>query len=219
MDQAGVVTVLQSIPNSSYATPVLNIGGTNAAPGGTYQAPADPLTPSSWTGLEAIYQANRKANPWMVTFNSGVAEDLLLGTTQTYWDSASGSGTTYYNKFQAVAGTAGSIRVNLAGSSNVRVALYSDSSGSPGTVLATGSLSGISGWNTIPLNVTVSVTGAAYYWIGVQVDTASRLNVKNSTGTCKTTSEVYGSEWVNSPSVGSSSAYEYASTCYGMKVV
>lgn len=77
LSQAHVDAVCQSIYTNravfTYATPSLNVGGTNAAPSGTYQD-GDPPT----TGLEYIYEiANDPEtegfNTWSVTWNGGSA--------------------------------------------------------------------------------------------------------------------------------------------------
>lgn len=76
---ADVDTVLLSIANAivadpnhfTYATPVLQIGGTNEAPSGTYQAPTGPGgTPTS--GLEAVWIMTHNAgHAWTVTATGG----------------------------------------------------------------------------------------------------------------------------------------------------
>jgi len=76
-DQATVDAFLQAMYNAranyTYATPNLNIGGSNATPSGTYQD-GDPPT----TGLEYVYElANDPElegfNTWTITYNGGSA--------------------------------------------------------------------------------------------------------------------------------------------------
>jgi len=76
-DQATVDAFLQAMytarANYTYATPDLNIGGTNATPSGVYQD-ADPPT----TGLEYIYKLvndpdSEGFNTWSITWNGGSA--------------------------------------------------------------------------------------------------------------------------------------------------
>jgi len=76
-DQATVDAFLQAMytarANYTYATPDLNIGGTNATPSGVYQD-ADPPT----TGLEHIYKLvndpdSEGFNTWPITWNGGSA--------------------------------------------------------------------------------------------------------------------------------------------------
>ena len=71
--QGDVDAVCQSIYDNradfSYATPALNVGGTNAAPSGVYQD-GDPPT----TGKEYIYEIENDPetegyNTWSVTYN------------------------------------------------------------------------------------------------------------------------------------------------------
>jgi len=76
-DQATVDSFLQAMYTAragyTYATPSLNIGGTNATPSGTYQD-GDPPT----TGLEYVYELandpeSEGFNTWTITYNGGVA--------------------------------------------------------------------------------------------------------------------------------------------------
>lgn len=77
MSAAQVDTIVKTIYDNwaayTYATPELNISGTNAAPGGTYQD-GDPPT----TGLEYVYEiANDPESTgnetWAVTYTGGTA--------------------------------------------------------------------------------------------------------------------------------------------------
>ena len=184
---ADVDTVLRTIPNSSYATPTLSIGGTNQAPSGAvWQQPANLADPATWTGLEAIWVANHKANPWQVTFNGGISEDSLLGnvigTGEKSWATQNGSIVRIYaTKFVSFPGTIGDVRVKSSISANVKVGIYSDNSGKPGTLLGYGTSAVIAGWNIVQLNISVLLT-ATNYWLVFKADTAGAIN-RNSTGT------------------------------------
>lgn len=224
---ADVDTVLKSIPDSSYATPVLQIGGTNQAPSGAaWQEPADPLDPESWTGLEAIWMANHKANPWTITFNGGVSEDSLLGnvigTGEKTWDQTNTFQYLYMTKFVAVAGTIGDIRVRSLGSANVKVAIYDDDGvgGVPGALLAysTG-VAVVAGWNTIQLNVPVPLTAGNYY-LAVKTDTSGRIQRVSSGGTsCHNTSVLYADDFTNPAPAMINGSYDIAIAGWGLKVV
>jgi len=78
--QADVDAVLLALYNRrvafTYATPVLTIGGTNAAPGGTYQD-GDPPT----TGKEYVYELcndpeSEGFNTWTITYNNDGGGDI-----------------------------------------------------------------------------------------------------------------------------------------------
>jgi hypothetical protein len=204
---ADVDLVLKSISDAihvdaghfTYATPVLNIGGTNQAPS-HLDGWIDPLiTPGAgnsdahweWdagagkhkaiSGGAAIWAANHCAgHPWAITFNGGVSEDSLLGNVigtgeKTWADSVFGNTTQYYQKFTAVAGTIGDIRIKCATSCNVKVAIYDDdgAAGDPGTLLAySTSTACVSGWNTVQLNIQVPLT-AGSYWLSFKSDTGN----------------------------------------------
>lgn len=224
---ADVDTVLKSIPDSSYATPVLQIGGTNQAPSGAaWQEPADPSDPESWTGLEAIWMANHKANPWTITFNGGVSEDSLLGnvigTGEKTWDQTNTRQHLYMTKFVAVAGTIGDIRVRSLGSANVKVAIYDDDGvgGVPGALLAysTG-VAVVAGWNTIQLNVPVPLTAGNYY-LAVKTDTSGRIQRVSSGGkSCHNTSVLYADDFTNPAPAMINGSYDIAIAGWGLKVV
>jgi hypothetical protein len=78
--QADVDLVLKSIGDAiianaahfTYATPALNIGGTNQAPSGVYQAPSGPGGTIT-SGMEAVYvMCTNVGHAWTVTYNGGV---------------------------------------------------------------------------------------------------------------------------------------------------
>jgi hypothetical protein len=231
---AEVDTVLRTIPPSSYSTPALQIQG-NQAPSGTWQRPADPLTPATWSGLEAIWMANHTVaegglhnNRWTVTYNGGIAEDSLLGnvigTGEKTWDSYLVATVIRYNKFTAVSGTAGDIRIKSAISGNVKVGLYDDdgAGGDPSTLLAYGTGAVVAGWNTIQLNIQVALT-AGSYWLAVKCDrdsAVSMLAADTATGKISTGVIPYADAMPNPAEIGmSSSVRGIAIAGWGLKVV
>jgi len=77
LSQANVDAILLSVYNRraafTYATPALNVGGTNAAPSGVYQD-GDPPT----TGLEYVFELATDPeaegfNKWTIAWNGGSA--------------------------------------------------------------------------------------------------------------------------------------------------
>ena len=98
-----------------------------------------------------------------------------LGGSTTYWS----SGQLYLRKFQApVSGTLNSVSImpqTTSGSANFKPAVYADNSGSPGTLLTTGSqVTGCTAGNALTMNVTTpqSLTAGTNYWIGYVCDTS-----------------------------------------------
>ena len=68
-------------------------------------------------------------------------------------------------------GTVNTILLKASGSGNVKVAIYADTSGSPGALLsiASGGTSVSTGWNSIGIP-SISVTNGAYYWLAFDSD-------------------------------------------------
>ena len=96
-----------------------------------------------------------------------MADIKLLGNGDLSWNQTQSDNYFQLEKFQAVkSGTLKSIRLNFAGSGsgNAKVAIYSDSSGSPNALLASGSGACVVGWNTIPVS-DVAIVGGTYYWL------------------------------------------------------
>jgi hypothetical protein len=75
-------------------------------------------------------------------------------------------------RFQAEqSGTMSIFKVKCSGSSNVKVAIYADNSGEPGSRLGYNDLSRAvtSGWNSLSIPST-AVTSGTYYWLAVNAD-------------------------------------------------
>jgi hypothetical protein len=205
---ADVDLVLKSVSDAihanvnhfTYATPALNIGGTNQAPS-HLDGWIDPLiTPGTgnsddhweWdavagkhkaiSGGAAIWVANHNVKPWQVTFNGGISEDSLLGnvigTGENTWTNNGGTHDYLYaSPFTAVAGTLGDIRIKSVGSINVKVAVYDDDGvgAVPGTLLAySAETAVVAGWNTIQLNVQVPLT-ASKYWLVFKTSASANI--------------------------------------------
>ncbi len=65
----------------------------------------------------------------------------------------------------------------LASGTTATVGLYSDNSGVPGTLLSSSDpFTSIAGWNSIPLNTPVNVTGGNNYWLAIEVSTNCIFN-------------------------------------------
>jgi YD repeat-containing protein len=82
-------------------------------------------------------------------------------------------------------GTLNQIKINCGGAANLKVAVYSDNSGAPGSLLAANSASTpvVSGWNSLALDA-VAVTSGTYYWLAFCAD-AAIVGTKSNTGSVR----------------------------------
>ena len=92
-------------------------------------------------------------------------------------DDATGTGVNIPNyvmlsQAQAIeTGTLNSIRVKAGYTGNAMVAIYSNVSGSPSSLLASSGSTALSvGWNTIAIGGSLAITKDAYYWLGYNSD-------------------------------------------------
>jgi len=77
---------------------------------------------------------------------------------------------------------------------NIMTAIYADSSGSPGALLAySNSTPAVSGWNDLTLNSPVSVTAGTTYWLGFNNDDDNLDTYRDANGTHVYVSQTYGS--------------------------
>jgi len=111
-----------------------------------------------------------------------------------------------FTRFQAEAtGTVSEIKVKAQDPGNVKVAIYADSSGEPGSLLnSTGSAAVVAGWNTFALTPT-SVTSGTYYWLAVMLDTTGAAMYNNTSGVMRYKSLAFASAWPNPAGSGYSS--------------
>lgn len=111
-------------------------------------------------------------------------------------DSATGSGSIDGNAYVTWAryiaiesGLMSYIKAHLVGSGSSAYAVYSDSSGLPGTLItSTSKAVCAAGWNNITLSSPISIISGAYYWIAVVSD--ANCIVSHSSG------GVYKQSWV-----------------------
>jgi len=233
LNQASVDAVIDAIYRAvvadanhyTAATPiVLQIGGSggliNAAPSGTYQYVAGPST-----GLEKIYYLNHlSAHAWLVAFNGAIAEDSLLGnvigTGEKTW-AASGTTNTQLRmqKFSAVAGSIVDIRIKFIANSNAKVAIYADSAGAPGALLAeSGSTACAPSWNTIQINTPVTLN-AQSYWLAWKSSVSDKVSCNTTGGTSRYATVSYADAFPDPAPAMMVSAYDWAVAGWGAKVV
>lgn len=138
----------------------------------------------------------------------------VIGVGEKEWAQQNGN-TLHIQKFTAVDGTLTGIRLKSNGAANAKVAVYADSAGEPGTLLAYSVSTPISlGWNTIPLNTRV-VLSAGSYWLASICD-ASGKTLRNATGgTERYASMTYANAFPDPPVGTSSAAYDQAIAGWG----
>jgi hypothetical protein len=117
----------------------------------------------------------------------------LLGNSDLGWNTASGAGVFYLQKFTATAtGTLRDILVTSYGNTQVKVALYSDTAGVPNALLTSAGETVIgSGWNAIPVP-NVQITSGTAYWLAFNVKDSWIREILNGSGTVLTKTGLYG---------------------------
>jgi hypothetical protein len=124
------------------------------------------LTADDIAGIQSIYGAS----------GSGGAEKLIGVAADAIATGTAGSCTNVMmQRFLATAtGSITEFKVKASASGNVKVAIYSDSSGQPNSRLAAVSSTPVTtGWNTIPVTSSIDVTSGAYYWLAVVSDSCN----------------------------------------------
>jgi len=150
---------------------------------------------------------------------------MLLAGQADYSNSQGGSSNTKWGtRFQAVAsGTAthGRFFTHIGWSAvgdSARVAVYEDSSGTPGSLLAeTGLLTGSSfSWLSGVLDTPVSITSGNYYWIAV-VETHDYINMSGNSATGRYNSDDPADGASDPFGSGTSWSVGYDYLCQGFK--
>ena len=135
---------------------------------------------------------------------------LLVGTEDTEWDSGSAADRFRMSRFQAVkSGTAKTLKHYTGlGQGRCKLAIYADSSGSPGALLAsTGEIRADAFKTWFEASISdVSIVSGTYYWLAWITDYGSIVALHLSTGTNKSRSETYSTFSYPNPA-GSLDAY------------
>lgn len=102
-------------------------------------------------------------------------------------------------------------------SANMKGVIYSDSSGSPGSLLSSGTQvtgTAIGVTLTLPLTTPQSLTAGTSYWIGMITDTGFNLAYKDGTNLGKLASNTYSSGApATAPSMSASNTFMYWGNC------
>jgi nucleoid DNA-binding protein len=106
----------------------------------------------------------------------------LLGL-DTDLSADTGAGYACFNKFIATAGTTNAIKAWCRTSSNVKLALYSDNAGEPGTLLASTTAAFTAGSLNSASISNVTLTNGVSYWLGVNVETSGGVSYESLSGT------------------------------------
>lgn len=168
--------------------------------------------------------SNESACSSEVTATPHPAPEYQFGSTTITGSTVGETGYAYWVMAQSTSTkTITSIKVYAVASGHVKVALYSDSAGSPGTRLAKQDTSvAVTGgqWNNIDLETPYQVS-SAYYWIAVAVDTGSMLKSSSAGNNAKHLNllfhgEYSGFTWPSSPpTLSDKSNTTYALTAWG----
>lgn len=157
----------------------------------------------AWTQSDATDGVLKCAqNP--TTTTAPPTSGVLLGNQNVAAnsDTSTGSASEAFGFTAGSSGTVTSASVYLATTDGVHLALYSNASGKPGTLLDQGSVAtNTAGWVTVPLTAGVQVTQGTEYWIALG----------STGGTAKVTYRDTGSSGSNQDFSGTGFASPYAS--------
>jgi hypothetical protein len=161
----------------------INLGTLSA---GAFLSSISSLSPST-TYYYRCFATNSAGSAWAgatSSFTTGAALVKLLGMDDATAIGTGGAGYIIIDRFLAgSSGTLVQIRLKCTASGTVKVALYADNAGSPGSLLMANNTpaSVVAGWNTITLTSPVSVTAGTYYWIAFN-SSSSCVGYASSTG-------------------------------------
>ena len=140
-----------------------------------------------------------------------MADIQLIGSSPASLSYAQSANYIELERVQAVAsGTLKYLKVKCGASCKIKTAIYADSSGSPGALLAASTEQSLTG-STPPAENTVTmpdlaIVSGTYYWIAHIVDTAGGTFGNSGSGTSKYKSQTYsGFSFPNPAGTGYSS--------------
>ena len=141
-----------------------------------------------------------------------MTDTKLIGNDDNGGTDVVGGNYYFFQKFTCGASkNLNSIHVKCNADMHVMVALYSDASSSPGTVLASsGSTAIVSGVNAVNVTVPYAVTNGTIYWLAFAADSSHCLkNTAAVTGYLKYITGGYNNAaWVNNPTGLTSNPYQ-----------
>ncbi len=145
------------------------------------------------------YATNAAGSDWAVSTSSFVAQDKLIGADDGTPSAYSGGNYALIERFQAIeSGTMTEFKIRVAASQSLKLSVYSDSAGSPATLLGsvTDSVVG-AGFHTIG-GFSIPIVKDTYYWLGVNSSNNSGVGYFLSGGVRKYKPASYGAwTWPN----------------------
>ena len=134
-----------------------------------------------------------------VTVSNAVTGTQLLGinTIQGSTDHDAAGEAEAFRSTATASGQAGSLTLYVdsgSGATTLKAGVYSDASGRPGTLLASGSLSAprTAAWNTVVLSSNPTLSSGTTYWIAL-LGTGGQINYRDtSTGSCSQSNATTG---------------------------
>jgi hypothetical protein len=207
-DTTQSLTLTVTNPNTTATT-----FSAKAFTGGTVHC-GDTFTVSYTKAGSGIYSGSCQLatlSGWNTSATNGSGANVgtqLVGAT----DGVAGllTGYTWYTQFTAtVSGTMIAVHP-YAGTSNnhIRIAVYSDNAGSPGTLLnQIGSTTTQAGLNSLCFPATSITATTGIYWFAEQVDAAGAGDYYGANGTMKYKAEAYGTAFASNPTGLSSASY------------
>jgi hypothetical protein len=142
----------------------------------------------------------------------------LLGATAAQTGNAlHNTANIFLTRFQAVeSGDVDTIKVYAGtASTDLKVAIYSDSGGEPNALLGDGNLavSVVNSWNDVPMVSVpfVTVINGTYYWLGIRVGAINGAKYDNTSGTMRYKALAHASAWPDPAGSGYTSDSFYSS--------
>jgi hypothetical protein len=184
-------------------------------PAGAFYSDISSLT----TGIPYYYRCyatNSAGSDWADSTSSFTPTNTvrLIGSDDVSADTTIGANYISMTRFQALqSGNVTSFRVRATGSGNVKVAIYTDTSGEPDSRLGYNDSSQAvsSGWTSLSIPST-PVTSGSYYWLAINSN-AQVANAHSGAGSVRYKAATFSTfSWPASAGSG----YGAASTIYGM---
>ena len=169
--------------------------------------------------------AHNAGHTWVVTFTGGVANELLLGnvagTGEKTWSDVGALNTrTYAQRFVAKEGALSDLKIKVGGATNIKMAVYADAAGNPGTLLAVSDeFSAVGGWNNETLNSVCSLVTGSYYWIAFKSSVSSLVYYNPTGGAMVYKDTTYAGAFTADFGAHSDTTADLAVGGYGLKVV
>jgi C1A family cysteine protease len=182
-------------------------------PAGTFYSDVTGLT-AGRTYYYRCYAVNSAGSSWAAASASFIAGSpvKLLGMDDAAASAAASQNYLVMDRYTTVAaGTLSEIRVKCAATGNVKAAIYSDASGSPGSLLAANN-TGVNvseGWNTVSIAGGPSLVAGTGYWIAVNSSAQCIGYTPYSGGTMLFRALGYTSDFPSTAGTGFTSAAGY----------